>query len=162
LLGPFPRAEVDAERIGRLMAGQVEDPMTTTRVVAAETVVTLDDPDRIHAPGHVVIEDGLIAEIGEGRATRLGALDLGARNLVALDTMSMRRGPLAAQPLYSSIVWAGGAASVTDAMVAGARLYRDRTHLTLDPLRARAECDVAFAELRALTDAIDDADDADA
>lgn len=49
-------------------------------IVAAESVVTLDEAKRVLEPGHVVIEGGTIVDVGGGRPA--DAIDLGRRLLM--------------------------------------------------------------------------------
>jgi 5-methylthioadenosine/S-adenosylhomocysteine deaminase len=92
-------------------------------------------------------------------ATRGGAAALGRRggalaegydaDLIALDPSSMQRGPSGAQPVESAIVWGAGGGCVTDTMVAGRWLQRDRVLLTVDHDSARVGVEESFERLRA-------------
>lgn len=83
-----------------------------------------------------------------GLEAEIGSLEAGkSADLIALDLSEIGWAPAAGQDLYTALVYAVGGMHVTDAMVAGRWLYRDRTWTTLDYPTAVAELERAHRQL---------------
>jgi 5-methylthioadenosine/S-adenosylhomocysteine deaminase len=83
-----------------------------------------------------------------GLGGRIGSLEPGkAADLIALDLDEVGWGP-SAQDIYTALVYAVGALHVTDVMVDGCWLLRDRALRTVDYRVEAAGLEAAYAELR--------------
>jgi 5-methylthioadenosine/S-adenosylhomocysteine deaminase len=84
-----------------------------------------------------------------GQGERIGSLEPGKRaDLIALDLDEIGWGP-AAQDVYTALVYSISGLHVTDTMVDGRWLLRDRQLRTVDYRAASSELDAALLELRA-------------
>jgi 5-methylthioadenosine/S-adenosylhomocysteine deaminase len=68
-------------------------------------------------------------------------------DLIALDLTEIGWGPTGAQDLYTALVYAISGMHVTDVMVDGNWLMRDRQWTTLDYRKASSELDEAYSIL---------------
>lgn len=84
-----------------------------------------------------------------GLADEIGTLEPGKKaDLIALDLTEIGWVPTEGQDLYTALVYSVCGLHVTDVMVDGNWLFRDRTWTTLDYAADCAELDAAYAELR--------------
>jgi 5-methylthioadenosine/S-adenosylhomocysteine deaminase len=101
-------------------------------------------------PAQQIVE---MATLGGARALGLqdktGSLEAGKRaDWIALDLTEIGWAPLAAQDVYSALVYAVSGMHVTDAMVEGEWLLREGQFQTIDYDSARKELEQAFCALR--------------
>jgi 5-methylthioadenosine/S-adenosylhomocysteine deaminase len=83
-----------------------------------------------------------------GLEDQIGSLEAGKRaDLIALDLDEPGWAPRAAQDVFTALVYAVNGLAVTDTMVDGRWLMRDRRLLTVDYRAACVNLDEAFAEL---------------
>jgi 5-methylthioadenosine/S-adenosylhomocysteine deaminase len=83
-----------------------------------------------------------------GLAEQIGSLEPGkCADLIALDVNEIGWSPLAAQDVYTALVYSVCGMHVRDVMVDGKWLLRDSQFTTLDYQTARMELEQAFAEL---------------
>jgi 5-methylthioadenosine/S-adenosylhomocysteine deaminase len=84
-----------------------------------------------------------------GLADEIGTLEPGKKaDLIALDLTEIGWVPTGGQDLYTALVYSVCGLHVTDVMVDGNWLFRDRAWTTLDYAADCAELDAAYAELR--------------
>jgi 5-methylthioadenosine/S-adenosylhomocysteine deaminase len=84
-----------------------------------------------------------------GLADEIGTLEAGKRaDLIALDLTEIGWVPTGGQDLYTALVYSVCGLHVTDVMVDGNWLFRNRAWTTLDYAADCAELDAAYAELR--------------
>ena len=94
-----------------------------------------------------------MATLGGARALGLddeiGSLESGKRaDLIALDLEEIGWAPMAAQDVYTSLVYSVSGMHVTDVMTDGRWLLREGQWTTVDYARARSELELAFTALR--------------
>jgi len=83
-----------------------------------------------------------------GLSQKIGSLESGKRaDLIALDLNEVGWAPMAAQDLYTALVYSVSGMHVSDVMVDGKWLLRDSQFTTLDYHKARAELEQAFVQL---------------
>ncbi len=83
-----------------------------------------------------------------GLAEQIGSLEAGkCADLITLDLNEVGWGPLAAQDVYTALVYSVSGMHVRDVMVNGKWLLRDSQFTTLDYQKARTDLEQAFAQL---------------
>ena len=83
-----------------------------------------------------------------GLQDQVGSLESGKRaDLIALDLDEVGWGPHGAQDIYTALVYSINGLYVTDTMVDGRWLMRDRTLQTVDYRAASRDLDTAYDEL---------------
>jgi 5-methylthioadenosine/S-adenosylhomocysteine deaminase len=83
-----------------------------------------------------------------GLSEQIGSLEAGKRaDLIALDLNEIGWAPLAAQDVYTALVYSVSGTHVRDVMVDGNWLLRDSQFTTLDYHKARADLEQAFIQL---------------
>jgi 5-methylthioadenosine/S-adenosylhomocysteine deaminase len=81
-------------------------------------------------------------------ADKIGSIEIGKRaDLIALDLDEVGWGPRTAQDVYTALVYSISGLHVTDSLVDGQWLMRDRKLLTMNYAADCANLDAAFAEL---------------
>jgi 5-methylthioadenosine/S-adenosylhomocysteine deaminase len=100
-------------------------------------------------PARTIVEIATVrAAESLGLGERIGSLEAGKRaDLIALDLDEPGWAPRSAQDVYTALVYAVSGLAVTDTMVDGRWLMRDRRLLTVDYRAACAGLDEAYAEL---------------
>ena len=106
-------------------------------------------------PARQVVE---MATLGGARALGLedeiGSLEIGKQaDWIALDQTAIGWGPRGAQDLFTALVYSISGMHVTDVMVAGNWLLRERRWMTVDYHKARQALDQDYVELRRRLDA---------
>lgn len=100
-------------------------------------------------PARRIVE---MATLGGARAlgldNEIGSLESGKQaDLIALDLEEIGWAPMAAQDVYTSLVYSVSGMHVTDVMTDGRWLLREGQWTTVDYARARSELGLAFTEL---------------
>lgn len=109
---------------------------------------------REHQPNAIAASDILrMATVDAARALGLeqhiGSLEAGKQaDLIALDLDAIGWAPRQAQDVYTALVYSINGLHVSDVMVSGEWLLRDRQWTTIDYAAARVGMDEAYAELR--------------
>jgi 5-methylthioadenosine/S-adenosylhomocysteine deaminase len=109
---------------------------------------------REHQPNAIAASDILrMATVDAARALgleqQIGSLEAGKQaDLIALDLDGIGWAPRDAQDVYTALVYSANGLHVSDVMVGGQWLLRDRQWTTIDYATACADLDEAYAELR--------------
>jgi 5-methylthioadenosine/S-adenosylhomocysteine deaminase len=83
-----------------------------------------------------------------GLEQEIGSVAVGKRaDLISLELTEIGWSPVAAQAVYTALVYAISGLHVRDVMVEGEWLYRDGRYLTLDFAQARQQLEEAYEEL---------------
>lgn len=158
----FTRSGASAPRIGAMRAAGVGTALGTDNVANNNSYDLFRDMGLLgkvasfleHRPGAIPARDIVeMATSGGARAlgleNEIGSLEAGKRaDLIALDLNEVGWTPLAAQDVFTALVYSVSGMHVREVMVDGRWLLRAGRFTTLDYPAARRELEDAHAELR--------------